>query len=1030
MHVYLKLYGRFLSDLGLEQPPFLEDPTCSQIHRSMAPGSIYSLNSTKTAIAIILPSAQSTDVNAIRSIHDKAYHKWPPHINILYPSVTAEKLKTALPLLRDAMSSGSGPILKIKSGGIDTFRHRHNATVFLEPDEQSKDTIIELRTALVKALGLSSKAGTLDGTFRPHLTLGQASLNGEAIESLVGKCSELTNLQWEIGELAVLSRKPSGEMEIIDHVSLGSTADTLSNDKVPLESQAAGPVWTPCFAFNSGGWQLHSGYLTDIVSAERPMSIVSYNLLADTFGCAFGSRLPLIIEALKDVSRPNMEQIWCLQEVSNTMIIEILAHPFIQQHYPYSSHSPTSLLANYLNLVTLSTTAFTFRSHQFEERHKSALLVRPQLLPFEVANVHLTAALKDHTVAAKQRQLASLTAYFNQPTQDPERHAIIAGDFNLASSGSTIRQALRKGDINFNTSVIATTLIDPDTWADAYLSSPDMGGEVDGDGGATFDVQRNPLAAESNAPADQSPQRYDRILFRKSSTVHVHNFKIFGYPDDSGQCGSDHFGIVALLRPRRPGLDSPSVLHRSSIDLVMAGKGIDIVRTNLRSFMPSDSDRAKRALAMTRLQRILTSDARLIGTRLFPLGSYALDTFFAESDVDVLVMGPLRPAAFFNIASSRLAASADAVHELHYINSLVPVLETQISGIKFDVQYCHAPELLSRIGAADKDAITNLLSDDASLAGLNPGVLRPLNTFRDAAYILKSLLCLDAFRLAYRFLSLYLRRRGLYSAKFGYLGGVHLTLMLNHVIKHVAVEEQYSITPEVLVASFLRYYAKFPWSSAVLCDPSFPHPDYRRTSREPVVILALHSPTARLNVASSCTRLSAETIAREFDLADVRLSAGDWRWMLRGQAEVFVDFMKRFGGFIVITIDMWKLDRLEEKSRRAFVGYIESRVPVIMVQLSRIENLYAQAWPAALTSVDDEVEDDKQFNAIYAIGIAGPTDQNASSRKLIQSKVLELARSFETMLKASEYYDDKCMWCQVELKSRKKLSDLRLAWNE
>ena len=101
-----------------------------------------------------------------------------------------------------------------------------------------------------------------------------------------------------------------------------------------------------------------------------------------------------------------------------------------------------------------------------------------------------------------------------------------------------------------------------------------------------------------------------------------------------------------------------------------------------------------------------------------------------------------------------------------------------------------------------------------------------------------------------------------------------------------------------------------------------------------------------------------------------------------------------------------------------------------MVQLSRIENLYAQAWPAALTSVDDEVEDDKQFNAIYAIGIAGPTDQNASSRKLIQSKVLELARSFETMLKASEYYDDKCMWCQVELKSRKKLSDLRLAWNE
>jgi 2'-5' RNA ligase len=186
----------------------------------------FKLASTQTALAILVPSNLQTEINALRKIHDKAYRKWEPHINILYPFVDASLLSSAVSTLRTHLSTQPISPFSIKIDDVGTFEHWRNATVFLRPREESEERIGVLRKALVGALGLDEKEGTHDGVFRPHLTMGQASLTGGTRERLVEKVGKLVGLEWEVEGLAVLRREASGEMTVVDEISIrGSNED-------------------------------------------------------------------------------------------------------------------------------------------------------------------------------------------------------------------------------------------------------------------------------------------------------------------------------------------------------------------------------------------------------------------------------------------------------------------------------------------------------------------------------------------------------------------------------------------------------------------------------------------------------------------------------------------------------------------------------------------------------------------------------------------------------------------------------------
>lgn len=190
------------------------------IRQAMSSEPELKLISAATAIAIIACPKYHLEINKLRSIHDKAYRKWQPHINIIYPFVQASQLNDALVVLKSAFQKTPMESITIKIDQVGVFRHRKNATVFLQPDEGSSERIRVLRKALVEALGRDEGEGTHDGVFRPHLTVGQAGLQGDLIEKLWTKVEKLRGMEWECLSLAVLKRLPTGEMEVVDTLNL------------------------------------------------------------------------------------------------------------------------------------------------------------------------------------------------------------------------------------------------------------------------------------------------------------------------------------------------------------------------------------------------------------------------------------------------------------------------------------------------------------------------------------------------------------------------------------------------------------------------------------------------------------------------------------------------------------------------------------------------------------------------------------------------------------------------------------------
>lgn len=227
---------------------------------------------------------------------------------------------------------------------------------------------------------------------------------------------------------------------------------------------------------------------------------------------------------------------------------------------------------------------------------------------------------------------------------------------------------------------------------------------------------------------------------------------------------------------------------------IMVIKDVRDVLPLISKYLPTKEDRRQREDAIDLLKRILTNNSTSSHNLLLaPLGSYLMDTYFADSDVDILAIGSALLSAFFQHARVQLRdlaareSGGAGFRGIHLVNSLVSIIECAILGVKFDIQCCQAPELLARYRATETALdLKTLVFDTSLISSLSHSSLRPFNTYRDTVYIIQTCPDLSVFCLAHRFLSLYLKRRGLYSARFGYIGSIHLSLMLNRVVNLIA----------------------------------------------------------------------------------------------------------------------------------------------------------------------------------------------------------------------------------------------------
>lgn len=727
------------------------------------------LSSFQTALAIIPPPYLHPQINSLRSLYDKSYKKWPAHINVLYPFVAPEALNPAIQTLRnvieEAGESGNGFMLELNRPG--NFRHRQNATVYLSPGPHDGGTVEHpetesgknlktleklLASAFERGLGL----GPGGGVYRPHLTVGQTSLDSVAMDSLMSKAGKLGGggMCWFVSRLAVLMRNNDGDMEIVNEILLGGGTGAEMDDEaiegvsgLDISSQAFSDAErqqsTYQYSVEAEDWiAINRANIFSLVRYQpKEITIATYNCLIDSPFPPPLERYPLLLNAILSIhSTPPslaLPSLLCLQEVTDEFLSYILSDETIQARYPFCTHSPKSVLPSIRNCIILASQAcgpFEWEWVDFTKRHKGAVVASfPRLggaeNPLIVSVVHLTCGLTDGSVAAKVSQLKTLAGHLQNRWAGSEW--IVAGDFNLPTSKHTIMSALRNRGITKETyEIVDGGIIDPEVFSDAWelyfgeneeddvpyeAEGITSAAQKDGEWGATFNPLTNPLAADRvQWSADPRPQRYDRILVRRSGRMSVRGIQRFGFPEmkavDVGPvCGSDHWGLKAMLNihqdTRRAKTDQNTP---KKLELLPVSIDDRSLKKFVEGFMPTREDHQAREDAIKALKGVLeqeqaraadienTPSRAAFPILLIPVGSYMLGVYDKTSDVDCLCLSTISIKTFFQVARQRIKrfGGSHGVRVIRFVNAKVPMLELKVGGIRMDLQYCQAPSLV------------------------------------------------------------------------------------------------------------------------------------------------------------------------------------------------------------------------------------------------------------------------------------------------------------------------------------------------
>lgn len=729
-----------------------------------------SLSSFQTAIAIIPPPYLHPRINSLRSLYDKSYKKWPAHINVLYPFVAPELLDLAVQTIRGVLEetgeSGNGFTLELDTPG--NFRHRQNATVYLSPGPHDGGTVKHPETGsgtnlrvleelLASAFERRASSGPGDGAYRPHLTVGQTSLDSIAMNSLMSKAGRLVGggMSWFVSRLAVLRRDEDGDMKIVDEILLGGTGAEIDDEIEGVAELDVSGLGLSATGVRQSTFQ-YSVEAEDWIAVNRPsitspatshpkgITIATYNCLIDSPFPPPLERYPLLLNAILSIhpTTPSLAlpSLLCLQEVTDEFLAYILCDENIQTRYPFCSHSPQSVLPSIRNCIILVSQAcgpFEWEWVDFTKRHKGAVVASfPRLgfvgNPLVLSVVHLTCGLTDGSVVAKAGQLKTLTGYLQGRWAGSEW--IVAGDFNLPTSKHTIMSALSNRGITKETyEMFKEGLIDSDVFSDVWelcfgeneeddvpYEAEDISGATkkDGEWGATFNPLTNPLAADRvQWSSDPRPQRYDRILVKRSGHMGARDIQRFGFPEmndvDAGPvCGSDHWGLKAVLNIH-PDVGEVEAGWETLGRLALLP--VSINDQSLKKFVeeltPNREDYQAREAAITALREVLrqekrarTTDTGDIPSRgafpilLVPVGSYMMGVYDKNSDVDCLCLSTISIKTFFQVARQRIKKFGEdrGVRVVRFVNAKVPMLELKVGGVKVDLQYCQAPNLVEQ----------------------------------------------------------------------------------------------------------------------------------------------------------------------------------------------------------------------------------------------------------------------------------------------------------------------------------------------
>ncbi|QHY97542.1 Endonuclease/Exonuclease/phosphatase family protein [Streptomyces sp. S4.7] len=185
----------------------------------------------RTAVAWIPPHELWGPVQAVRREHDPQVDRWPPHVNLLFGFVPESDFERAAPLIAEAVP------FTARLGGVHTFGHREDATLWLDPAARSEALWAGLREALERRFPRCG--GRRAEGFTPHLTLGRSR---DPQRVAAGIAARLGEVPCVVDELALLSRRGDEPMRVRATVALGTGEVNWLLEEAPVVHQVTSGV--------------------------------------------------------------------------------------------------------------------------------------------------------------------------------------------------------------------------------------------------------------------------------------------------------------------------------------------------------------------------------------------------------------------------------------------------------------------------------------------------------------------------------------------------------------------------------------------------------------------------------------------------------------------------------------------------------------------------------------------------------------------------------------------------------------------